>query len=79
MSDNLGAAEIRQFVERAERLHQERKALAADLSDLFSEAKGRGFNVKALKAVIARRAQDPAARDEFETMVDLYERAIQGA
>ena len=79
MTDNLGAAEIRQFVERAERLHEERKALAADLSDLFREAKGRGFNPKALKAVIAHRAQDPAARQEMEATVELYLTALGGS
>lgn len=67
---------IRSFVERAERLHEERAALADDLKELFAEAKGQGFDVKVLKKIIQDRAKDPNERAEFEALLDAYKHAL---
>lgn len=68
--------QLRTFVERIERLEEEIKAINDDKKDIFAEAKANGFDVKALKAVIAMRRQDADARREHETIVDLYASAL---
>jgi uncharacterized protein (UPF0335 family) len=75
-SGGVDSARLTSFVERIERLHAEREALASDISDVFSEAKGTGFDVKILREVIRLRRMDPDARDERETLIDLYMRAL---
>lgn len=77
-NDNLGigADELRQFVERFERLNEEIAGLNDDKKDLLAEAKSRGFDTKALKVVVQRRAKDPSEREEFDAIVDLYEEAL---
>lgn len=67
---------LRSIVDRIERLHAERKALSDDVSDLYSEAKGAGFDVKVLRALIRVRAQDAAEVEEQETLLDVYRRAL---
>ena len=64
--------EVRQLVERAERLNEAKNDINSDLRDLFKEAKGRGFNVKALQALIRIRQQDPDARRELQALTELY-------
>lgn len=63
---------IRSVVERIERLHEERKALSDDVADVYREAKGNGLDVKALRVVVRKRAQDPTERRELEALVDAY-------
>jgi uncharacterized protein (UPF0335 family) len=72
----IAADQLRSIVERVERLHEERAALGADIKDVFAEARSNGFDVPALKAVIAKRRKDAAELDEFQTMVELYEHAL---
>ena len=67
--------QIRSIVERIERLHEERQNIADDIKEVFAEAKGNGFDPKALKAVISRR-RDPAATAEADAMIELYECAL---
>jgi uncharacterized protein (UPF0335 family) len=67
---------LRSIVDRIERLHEERKALSSDISDIYKEAKSAGFDVKVLRALIRVRAQEPAEVDEQETLLDLYRRAL---
>lgn len=76
MSDPTVNNRIRAFVERIERLEEEIKALNADKSDVYREAHGEGFDKKALRKVIANRRMDQSARDELESLVDLYESAL---
>jgi uncharacterized protein (UPF0335 family) len=71
----VAGAEIKQFVERVERLAEEKKAISDDIRDVFAEAKGRGFDVKALRTIIRLRAKEPHEREEEEAMVDLYKSA----
>ncbi len=68
----VAAEELKQFIERVERLQEERAAIADDIRDVYAEAKGRGFLVPALKAVIRARAMEPHEREELEAIVALY-------
>lgn len=67
---------LRSATERIERLHEERKALGDDISDIFAEAKGQGIDVKALKDVIRLRRQEPAERIAHSETVDEYMLAL---
>ena len=68
----VAAEELKQFVERIERLEEEKKAIADDIKDVFAELKGRGFDVKVMKRVIQLRAQDPSERPAQEALLALY-------
>ena len=70
------AGELRQFVERYERLEAEKKDIADQAKEVLAEAKARGYDVKALKKLIALRKRDPAEVDEEESILDLYKQAI---
>lgn len=70
------ADRLRSIVGRIERLHKERKSLASDVSDVYSEAKGAGFDVKVIRALIRVRAQEPGEVEEQETLLDVYRRAL---
>lgn len=70
------AARLRSIVDRIERLEGERKALGADIKDIYSEAKSVGFDVKALRVLIRRRKQDESELEELDTLLDVYERAL---
>ena len=68
--------QLRSIVERIERLEEEKAALAADIREVFAEAKGNGFDVKTLRQVIRLRKQDKAERQEQEAILDLYLHAL---
>ncbi|MEO9843807.1 MAG: DUF2312 domain-containing protein [Roseobacter sp.] len=70
------ANEIRQFVERAERLEAERKDIAEQVKEVFAEAKARGFDVKVLRKVIALRKRDADDIAEEEAVIDMYKEAL---
>jgi uncharacterized protein (UPF0335 family) len=72
----IAADRLRSIVERIERLEEERKALAGDIKDIFSEAKSAGFDVKVLRQLIRMRKQEPAEVEEQETLLDVYRRAL---
>ncbi|NQV46160.1 MAG: DUF2312 domain-containing protein [Rhodospirillaceae bacterium] len=78
MSDVGGVAgdRLRSFVERIERLEEEKAALAADIKEVYSEAKGSGFDVKILRQVVRLRKMDQSDRHEQEELLDLYKRAL---
>lgn len=67
---------LRSIVERIEHLEEERKALASDIKDIYTEAKSAGFDVKVVKQIIAIRKKEPAEVEEQETLLDLYRRAL---
>lgn len=75
-SDSVAHDQLRTFVERIERMNEEKKAINADISEIYSEAKGNGFDRKALKEIIRIRAQDHNERLEHETIVDMYLHAL---
>jgi uncharacterized protein (UPF0335 family) len=66
------------IVERVERLNEDKKAALEDIREIFSEAKGNGYDVKALRTVIRMRAQDPNERAEQEAIIDSYANALGG-
>lgn len=67
---------LRSLIERIERLEEERKALASDIKDIYSEAKSAGFDVKVIRLLIRMRKQEPADVEEQENLLDVYRRAI---
>ena len=73
---NVSAEQLRSFVERIERLHEDRKNLADDIKDIYAEAKGGGYDTKAIRKVVADRAKEPSEVDEFDAIVDTYKRAL---
>jgi uncharacterized protein (UPF0335 family) len=72
----VAAGELKQFVERVERLEEEKKAIADDIRDVFAEMKGRGFDTKVVRQIIRIRKQDHAERKEMEAILDLYMSAL---
>ena len=70
---------ILSFIERIEQIDEELKALNEGKKDIFSEAKGEGFDVKVLREILRLRKQDQDERDEQESLLDLYLRAMQSA
>jgi uncharacterized protein (UPF0335 family) len=81
MTDPVGIAgeRIRSFVERIEQLDTELQGLNEQKKEVFAEAKGEGFDVKVLKEIIRLRKQDQEERDERETLLDVYLRAMDTA
>ncbi|MGE4480981.1 DUF2312 domain-containing protein [Acidocella sp.] len=73
---NIAGERLRSIIERIERLEEERKALASDIKDIYSEAKSAGFDVKVIRQLIRIRKQEPAEVEEQETLLDIYRRAI---
>ena len=68
--------QLRLFIERIERLEEEKKTIADDIKDVFAEAKGNGFDTKAIRTIIRLRKQEPADVEEQETLLDLYRQAL---
>jgi len=75
-TDGVAANELRQFIERIERLTEEVASINADKRDVYAEAKGRGYDTKAIKHIVRLRAQDASERSEFDAIVDLYLNAL---
>lgn len=75
-SGNVSAPRLKSFIERIEKLREEKKAVGSDERDVFSEAKGVGFDAKAMREVLKRRAMDAGDRDEWDMLVDTYEHAL---
>lgn len=75
MSDTVGMVardQLRSIVERVERLEEEKQAIAGDIRDVYAEAKANGFDVKALRAIVRMRKQDPDQRQEEEAVLATY-------
>ena len=81
MSDTVGIAggQILAFIERIEQIETEIAELNEGKKETFAEAKGEGFDVKILKEIIKLRKQDKDERDEHDTVLDLYVRAMEEA
>jgi uncharacterized protein (UPF0335 family) len=76
MSNTIAADQLKQLIERIERLEEEKKALSDDIRDVYAEAKGTGFDTKAIRKIIALRKKDHAERKEEEAILDLYLQAL---
>ena len=81
MSDTVGIAggRIRSFVERIEQVELEIQELLEGKKEIFAEAKGEGFDVKIIREIIKLRKQDQDERDEHDTLLDVYMRAMEDA
>ena len=75
-SGGVSSDQLRSYIERVERLGEEKAALAADIREVFAEAKGNGFDVKIMRQAIRLRKLDKDDRDEQEALLDLYMRAL---
>jgi uncharacterized protein (UPF0335 family) len=75
-STRFAKDQLKAFVERIERLEEEKKAIADDIKGVYGEAKGNGFDVKALRAIIRLRKEDPAKRAEHEAILETYMHAL---
>jgi uncharacterized protein (UPF0335 family) len=75
-ASEVNAGHLRAFIERIERLEEEKKALAGDIKDVYGEAKANGFDVKIMRKIVSMRKQDRDSRLEEETVLDLYLAAL---
>jgi len=75
-SQTVAAGQLRALIERIERLEEEKKTIGDDIKDVYAEAKGTGFDTKAIRAIVALRKKDQAERHEEETILDLYKAAL---
>lgn len=75
-SQTVAAGELRAFVERRERLEEDKKAIADDIKELHAELKGRGYDLRTFNEMVKLRKLDKAERDEREALRDLYGHAL---
>ena len=74
--NSVAADQLRTIVERIERLEEDKKAVVEDIKQLYMEAKGNGFDSKAIRKIVALRAMDEDKRKEAQAMLDLYAHAL---
>ncbi len=79
MDTAIPGERIRSFIERIEHIDEEIKALNEGKKEVLAEAKGEGFDVKVLREILRLRKQDKDERDEQETLLDLYLKAMESA
>ena len=72
----IAADRLRSLIERIEHLEEEKKDISNDIRDIFAEAKAAGFDIKAMRAVIKLRKMNALDRDEQETMIIIYRKAL---
>lgn len=72
----MNVGRLKGFVERLEKLDEERRAIGGDIKDVYSEAKGVGYDTKTIRKIIALRRMDAADRAEQETLLDVYKHAL---
>jgi uncharacterized protein (UPF0335 family) len=73
---SFAQGQLKSIVERIERLEEEKKTIAADIKEVYAEAKGNGFDTKILRKVISLRKKDASEREEEESMLALYLQAL---
>jgi uncharacterized protein (UPF0335 family) len=73
----IAAAKLKSFVERIERLETEKSELAADIREVYAEAKGNGFDTKIMRQIIRLRKMEEPDRREQDELLDLYRRALE--
>ncbi len=72
----IAAERLKSFIERIERLEEEKAALAGDVREVYAEAKGSGFDTRIMRQIVKLRKMDAAARAEQDALLDLYKRAV---
>lgn len=75
-SGTVSAEQLRLFIERVERLEEERKGISEDIKDVYSEAKGQGYDTKTMRAIVKLRKMDRDARMEQDALLDTYKAAL---
>ena len=75
-TENIAGDQLKAFVERIERLEEEKKGIADEIKEVYAEAKGNGYDVKVLRKVVALRKRDLDERKEEEAILDLYLQAV---
>lgn len=72
----ITAGQLKAFIERIERLEEEKKTIADDIKDVYAEAKGTGFDIKVLRKIVSMRKQDQHERKEQDELLSLYLHAL---
>jgi uncharacterized protein (UPF0335 family) len=72
----IAGERLKSFIERVERIEEEKRALAEDIKEVYAEAKGVGFDVKIMRQIVKIRKMDQDELDEQETLLDVYKRAL---
>ena len=72
----IGGARLKSFIERIERLEEEKRALGEDIKEVYAEAKGTGFEPKIMRQILKIRKMDKDEHDEQESLLDIYKRAL---
>ena len=75
-AEGVAADELKQFIERLERLEEEKAGIMGDIKEVFAELAGRGFDKKAVREILKIRKEEHAARQEREAIVELYMQAL---
>ena len=75
-SQTIAAGQLRAFIERIERLEEERKTIAEDIREIYAEAKGTGFQTSTIRQLVKIRKQDQEEREEAQALLDLYMSAL---
>ncbi|MER9680835.1 DUF2312 domain-containing protein [Mesorhizobium sp. M0184] len=75
-ASTVAAGQLRSLIERIERLESEKQTIALDIKEVYSEAKGTGFDTTAMRAIVRLRKKDQAERQEAESILDLYKAAL---
>ncbi len=75
-TESVAADQLKSFIERIERLEEEKAGIAGDIREIFAEAKGNGFDTKAMRKILALRKKDFAERQEEEAVLELYMQAL---
>jgi uncharacterized protein (UPF0335 family) len=76
MSDAVAAEQLRLFIERIERLEEEKKGIADDVRDVYAEAKANGYDVKTMRAIVRLRKMEKNARQEADALLETYRSAL---
>lgn len=71
-----GAEQLQQYIERIERLEEEKRALMADIKDVYAEAKATGFEPKVMRQIVKMRAMDRDLLSEQDALLDVYRDAL---
>jgi uncharacterized protein (UPF0335 family) len=72
----IAGERLKSFIERVERLEEEKRALAEDIKEVYAEAKGVGFDIKIMRQIVKIRKMDQDELDEQDTLLDVYKRAL---
>ena len=75
-TESVAADQLKAFIERIERLEEEKAGIAGDIREIYAEAKGNGFDTKAMRKILAMRKKDFSERQEEEAILELYMQAL---